>query len=183
MLFRSLWAITLGEAQYRWLQKTLQESKAKYKFIFSHHVLGTGRGAVEMADLYEWGGHNANGEWAFDQKRPGWELPIHQLMVKNGVSVFFQGHDHIFVRQEKDGIIYQETPSPADPNNGTEAQSFRSSYKTGDYLPAAGHLRVSVSPENAKVEYVRAWMPSDVSAGHKQGEVSFAYTVKPAQSR
>jgi hypothetical protein len=177
---RDMWDITLGEAQYRWLQRTLQLSKAKYKFVFAHHVLGTGRGAVERVDYYEWGGRNANGEWEFDRKRPGWELPIHQLMVKYGVSIFFQGHDHIFVRQERDGIVYQETPSPADPANEDkpDGQSFRAAYKTGDYLPAAGHLRVSVSAGGVKVDYVRAWLEKDLTPARKQGQVAFTYTVQ-----
>ena len=40
----------------RLAEKTLEESKARYKFVFAHHVLGTGRGGIEEADLYEWGG-------------------------------------------------------------------------------------------------------------------------------
>ena len=177
---RDIWDITHGEAQYRWLEKTLKESKAKYKFIFAHHVLGTGRGGVDMLDQGEWGGKNLQGVWEFDKKRPGWSLPIHQLMVKYNVSAFFQGHDHIFVRQEQDGIIYQETPNPANPNY-EDANSWRSAYKTGDYLPASGHLRVTVSPQNAKVDYVRSWMPKDETSEHKQGEVAFSYTIKPSK--
>ena len=38
-----MWEVTHGEAQSRWLKKTLEESKAKYKFVFAHHVLGTSR--------------------------------------------------------------------------------------------------------------------------------------------
>lgn len=175
---RDMWAITHGEAQYNWLKKTLSESKAKYKFIFTHHVLGTGRGGVDMADLYEWGGRNKNGEWEFDKKRPGWDLPIHQLMAKYGVSIFFQGHDHLFVRQQKDGVVYQETPTPADPNYASPNDK---AYKGGDHFPAAGHLRVTVSPENAKVEYIRSWLPKDETPEHKQGEVAFSYTVAPGK--
>lgn len=179
---RDMWEITHGEAQYRWLKQTLEQSKAKYKFIFAHHVLGTGRGGVDMSDLYEWGGKNNRGEWEFDKKRPGWELPIHQLMAKYGVSIFFQGHDHIFVRQERDGVVYQETPNPANPfYDHSGPQDFREAYKSGDYLPASGHLRVSVSPEMAKVDYIRSWMPKDETAEHKQGEVAFSYTVKPGK--
>jgi hypothetical protein len=37
---RGNWFWTLGEQQYRWLQKTLQESRAKYKFVFIHHLVG-----------------------------------------------------------------------------------------------------------------------------------------------
>lgn len=178
---RDGWDITHGEAQYRWLKQTLEQSKAKYKFMFAHHVLGTDRGAIEMADLFEWGGRSKSGTWEFDKKRPGWELPIHQLMVKYGVSIFFQGHDHIFVRQEKDGVVYQETPNPANPFYTEANGGWRSAYKSGDYLPASGHLRVTVSPANTKVEYIRSWMPKDESPEHKQGEMAYAYTVKPGK--
>ena len=88
---RDWWGITLGDAQYHWFKRTLEQSKAKYKFVFAHHVLGTGRGGIEESDLYEWGGRNKRGDWEFSQKRPGWELPIHQLMVKHGVTIFFRG--------------------------------------------------------------------------------------------
>ncbi len=179
---RDMWDITHGEEQYRWLVKTLSESKAKYKFMFAHHVLGTNRGAVEMADQFEWGGRNMQGEWEFDKRRPGWEMPIHQLMVKYGVSIFFQGHDHIFVRQEKDGIVYQETPNPGNPFYEDTAGGWRSAYKTGDYLPASGHLRVTVSPTGAKVDYIRSWMPKDETPEHKQGELAYSYTVKPGKA-
>ncbi len=174
---RDLWDISHGEAQYRWLKQTLEQSKAKYKFVFAHHVLGTLRGGTDIADLYEWGGRNEKGEWEFDKRRPGWEMPIHQLMVKYGVSIFFQGHDHLFVRQQKDGVVYQETPTPADPNYDNPNDD---AYKAGDHLPAAGHLRVTVSPGATKVDYIRSWLPKDEKAGHKQDEVAFSYTVKPA---
>ena len=177
---KDIWDVTHGEAQYRWLEKTLRESKAKYKFIFAHHVLGTGRGGTDMADLGEWGGKNQQGVWEFDKKRPGWDLPIHQLMVKYNVSAFFQGHDHLFVRQVKDGVIYQEVQTPADSNYGDGGNS--GSYKTGDHLNAAGHLRVTVSPEVARVDYVRAWMPKDLNEQRKQGEVAFSYEIKPAKT-
>ena len=52
---RDLWNITLGEAQYQWLKQTLETSDAKYKFVFAHHVNGTGRGGIELAYTYEWG--------------------------------------------------------------------------------------------------------------------------------
>ena len=181
MVSTDMWEVTHGEAQYRWLKKTLEESKAKYKFVFAHHVLGTNRGAVEIADLYEWGGRNADGVWEFDKKRPNWDLPIHQLMAKHGVSIFFQGHDHIFVRQEKDGVVYQETPNPANPFYGETTDRFRAAYKSGDYRPPSGHLRVTVGPSITKVDYIRSWMPKDETPEHQQGEVAFSYTVKPGK--
>ena len=94
---RDLWNNTLGDTQYAWLKKTLETSPAKFKFVFSHHVLGTGRGGIELATMYEWGGRDASGKDKFAAQRPGWELPIHALFVKTHVTAFVQGHDHIFV--------------------------------------------------------------------------------------
>jgi Calcineurin-like phosphoesterase len=173
---RDWWHMSIGDAQYRWLKATLEGSNAPYKFVFGHHVMGTGRGGIEMADLYEWGGHSPNGQWEFDTYRPNWEMPIHQLLVKTGVSVFFFGHDHLFVRQEKDGVVYQETPMPADP---TYTAFNADAYQSGDLLPNSGYIRVSVSPANARVEYVRSVLAKDETADHNTGMVAFAYDVKP----
>ena len=172
---RDWWDITIGDAQYKWLKKTLETSKAKYKFVFAHHVLGSGRGGVDEADLYEWGGQGKKGEGSFPQKRPGWELPIHQLMVKHKVNIFFQGHDHLYCQQEKDGIIYQEVPMPSD--HGYVAYN-EDRYASGKKLPSSGYLRVTVAPRQVKVEYVRSFLPKDETADTRQGSIAHAYDVK-----
>ena len=174
---RDLWSITLGEEQYQWLTKTLSGSDAKWKFVFCHHVLGTGRGGIERAPLYEWGGKDQDGSDLFTQKRPGWALPIHQLMDKYGVTIFFQGHDHIFARQSLDGIVYQSCPNPAD---STYTAFNREAYRSGDILPDSGHLKVTVSPKQVAVDYIRSWMPGDLANGHTNGEVGFHYTLPAA---
>ena len=171
---RNLWDITLGKNQYQWLKQTLEQSQAKYKFVFAHHVLGTGRGGIERAQEYEWGGENKRGDWEFDRMRPGWELPVHQLMAKNGVTIFFQGHDHIFVRQELDGVVYQTLPEPADPSNTLYNQE---AYRTGDSLPNSGRVRVTVSPENVSVDYVRSELTKDATTETSSGKVAFHYEI------
>jgi len=172
---RDMWSITLGDAQYAWLRRTLKASNARYKFVFAHHVMGTGRGAVEGADFYEWGGKDPRGAATFKEKRPNWELPIHQLMVKTGVTIFFQGHDHLFARQQKDGVVYQEVPNPAD----LTYTAFNSNaYRSGDILPNTGHLLVTVAPDQVRVDYIRSYLPQDEKPDHKHGEVAFSYTVK-----
>lgn len=175
---RDLWDVTLGEQQYRWLKRTLEQSQSRYKFVFTHHVLGTGRGGVERAGQYEWGGRNNRGDWEFDRKRPGWELPIHQLMAQSGVSIFFQGHDHVFCKQELDGVIYQTMPQPGDANY---AQHYEEAYREGDALPSAGRVRVTVAPEKVKVEYVRSFLPADVNKDRVDGSVAYSYTVVPGR--
>ena len=113
------------------------------------------------------------------ERRPGWELPIHQLMVKHGVTIFFQGHDHLFARQERDGIVYQEVPIPADQNYVAYNEDR---YRSGVKLPNSGHLRVTVSPEEVKVDYVRCYLPKDETDERKTGEVAHSYTIKSRTS-
>jgi hypothetical protein len=172
---RDWWDITLGDAQYQWLKKTLAESKAKFKFVFAHHVSGSGRGGIDEADLWEWGGRNKRGIWEFTQKRPGWDLPIHQLMAKYAVTIFFQGHDHLFAKQERDGIVYQELPMPADQGYVTYNEDR---YATGTKLPNSGFLKVTVSPDQVQVDYVRCFLPKDETAQHKTGEIAHSYVIK-----
>lgn len=172
---RILWMNSLGQNQYSWFKSTLENSKAKYKFVFSHHVLGTGRGGIELAKLFEWGGYNQKGEYEFDKMRPNWKEPIHQLMVKNKVTIFFQGHDHLFAKQDLDGIVYQSVPNPAD-NTYTAFNS--EAYKSGDVLPNSGFLNVTVSNLHVKVEYIRSFLSKDETENIKNGMVSFSYTIK-----
>ena len=170
---RDLWAVTLGDAQYQWLKTTLAQSQAKQKFVFAHHVLGTGRGNDEIG-LYEWGGKDRNGDELFAAKRPTWDVPIQQLFVKTGVTIFFQGHDHIFVHQQIDGVTYQTLPLAADPY-GTLYNA--DAYPTGEKLPGSGYVRVTVAPDKVTVAYIRQYLPKDETADHKSGEVAFSYTV------
>jgi hypothetical protein len=159
---RDQWAITLGDAQYQWFKQTLETSTAKYKFVFAHHVNGTGRGGIELAGTFEWG-NAAN----LAAHRPGWDKTIHQLMVDNHVTIFFQGHDHIFARQELDGVIYQTLPEPANPNYTYENDA---AYRSGDKYPNSGHVRVTVSPDGVTVDYIRSFLD-------KPDELAFSYTV------
>ena len=141
-----------------------------------------------LADGYEWGGRDPRGK-TFKEMRPNWELPIHQLFVKTGVTIFFQGHDHLFARQEKDGVIYQEVPNPADPTytafNVDAYVPDRISLPGGRYdpaygvtLPNAGHLVVTVSPSQVTVAYIRAVLTGDeAKAGAINNAVAFSYTV------
>ena len=172
---RDWWGLTLGDAQYHWFKRTLETSNAKYKFVFAHHVMGSGRGGIDECDLYEWGGQNKRGDWEFNERRPGWELPVHQLMAKHGVTIFFQGHDHLYALQQRDGVVYQEVPMPAD--QGYFAYN-EDRYQSGLKLPNSGHLRVTVSPEQVKADYVRCYLPQDETAQQQTGDIAHSYVVK-----
>ena len=170
----NMWEITHGEAQYQWLKTTLEQSRAKYKFVFAHHVMGTNRGGVEVAKLWEWGGFNSNGVYEFATQRPTWVKPIHKLFVDNKVSIFFQGHDHTWVHQQLDGVTYQTLSEPADP---FYENYYPESYLSGEKFPNTGYTRVKVSPTSVKVEYIRTYLPADEGPGKVSGTSVFSYTI------
>ena len=174
------WRWTLGKTQYDWLKNTLETSTAKFKFVFAHHLVGgdpQGRGGTEFADKYEWGGQNLDGTDGWAANRPGWPKPIKQLLEENRVNIFFHGHDHFFGKQEKDCLIYQETPQPSLPNfqNANEAEDY--GYLSGQILPNAGHIRVTVGPDGVKTEYVRAYLPQNETANRHNGDISATYFI------
>lgn len=171
------WPRTLGRPQYDWLKRTLEMSRAKFKFIFIHHLVGgegkEGRGGSEAAKYFEWGGREPDGRDTFAKNRPGWLMPIHDLLVANHVSAVFHGHDHLYVRQELDGIIYQEVPQPGHPKaNARSAEAY--GYRSGKVLPGSGILRVRVSASEAVVEFLVAG-----SATKTVPESAYTYTIKP----
>ena len=169
------WDWTLGIKQYLWLKDTLENSDAAYKFVFSHHVTGGetqyGRGGILAAPYFEWGGKNADGTRGWDTHRPaseGWDVPIHQLMVANGVNVYFHGHDHIYAKEELDGIVYLETPKPDDAGYAWDPYGYghnENLYTGADELQNSGHIRVTVSPAQTTIQYVRAYLPGDGTNG------------------
>lgn len=171
------WELTLGSVQYQWLKRTLETSRAKFKFVFVHQLVGgfgrQGRGGIEAAGFGEWGGRNADGTEGFTVNRPGWEMPIHKLLVRHGVSAVFHGHDHLYAQQMLDGIVYQEVPQPGHPGEGMPRFAEEYGYRTGTILGGAGHLRITVKPDQSLVEFVRASL-----TGNRNGQVAHNYTIR-----
>ena len=179
------WFTTLGKEQYDWLRKTLETSHAKYKFIFSHNLIGgldmkgLMRGGIETVKYTEMGGHNYDGTWGWDKARPGWYKPIHQLLVENNATIYFHGHDHLYVHQELDGMTYQEGPMPSRRGKFDATKSAKDyNYTHGTVLGGSGYIRVKVSPDDVKVDYVQTYLPDEEDATHKDGQVADSYTLK-----
>ena len=78
------------------------------------------------------------------------------------MDIFFHGHDHFFAKQELDGVIYQLVPQPSHPE--TKLNTY--GYLEGDFSGGSGHLRVTVSEAEAKIEFVK----------HNQ-EVAYSYFI------
>ena len=176
------WVWTLGAKQYQWLTTTLSSSTAKYKFVFLHNLVGgldgQMRGGVEAAPYYEWGGNNADDTQGFAQKRPGFAKPIHQLLVDNKVTAVFHGHDHLYAKQDLDGIVYQEVPQPSAKNTMSGPNlAMTYHYNSGTILSSAGHVRVTVAADHVTSEYVRSWLPSQENAQRQNGQIDDTYTM------
>jgi hypothetical protein len=81
-----------------------------------------------------------------------------------------------------DGVTYQAVPMPSDSTYQIGKLANADAY-TSDTLDGTGHIRVSVSAQEVKVDYVRAYLPADTLNGlHKNGEVAFSYTVHSANT-
>lgn len=191
------WGATLGDEQYAWLKKTLETSDAKWKFVFAHHINGNNRGAAAVVGVQEWGG-----EPGFAANRPGWDKPIHQLFADTKVTLFFQGHDHMFAREKVDGVVYQEVPNPGDNSYfayncdayAPASITWQGPAGYGVYDPAysvrmpnTGFLDVTVSPDHVRVDYVRTYRDVDLKTNpnkifkgtEKNGEIAFSYSIPP----
>jgi hypothetical protein len=158
------WEWTLGREQYEWLARTLAQGRAAYTFVFVHHLVGGGgpqaRGGAEASVFCEWGGANRDGTPGFSSRRPGWALPIHDLLAKYGATAVFHGHDHLYAHQERGGLTYQEVPQPGNPQGGAARNAVEYGYKSGTVLGGSGHLRVTVGSTSAAVEFVAERGPS-----------------------
>ena len=174
------WGWTLGIDQYTWFKNTISASKAKYKFIFCHQIVGgngnDARGGTEFVDFFEQGGNNLDGTAGFDKYRPGWGKPIHTLMKENKATIFFHGHDHFYGKQDKDGIVYQEVPQPSNRNiTNTSAADY--GYKEGVILPGRGYLKMTITASSVKVDYIKTLLPSEEGTNGKNGDIAASYTI------
>ncbi len=185
------WLWTLGAEQYAWLKQTLENSTARYKFMFSHQMVGgipdnsvSGgagyvRGGAEAAGYFEWGGKNFDGTEGFADNRTAedFPVPIHQLMLDNHVSGYFHGHDHGYVYEKRDGIVYQEVPSPSMGGGvfgGIYTVGTYTDYETIAICPNSGHLKITIASDLATVEYVRSTTGSCTPSNF-----SLSYTIDP----
>ncbi|MAG94350.1 MAG: metallophosphoesterase [Planctomycetaceae bacterium] len=176
------WYRTLGKDQYQWLKATLERSSASFRFVFLHHLIGgadrNSRGGIEAVPYFEWGGKSLGGTDDFDRQRPGWGKPIHSLLVEHDVTIVFHGHDHMYVKQDLDGIVYQLVPQPGHPRFGNTRSAREYGYVNGVVLSSSGHLRVRVAHDSVRVDYVRAYLPRSESSDRKNGDVSHSYLIK-----
>lgn len=170
------WDWTLGQSQYLWMRGVLENSTATHKFVFAHHSRGQGRGGIVWAPGFEWGGMQGN-QYKFDQYRPGWGKPIQKVFEDTGVDIFFQGHDHLYAKEQLNGVVYQEVPMPSDATY-TFGYTANSDAYTDVTLDGSGHIKVNVTPDCVTVDYVKSYIPGTTgSEGHTNGEIGYSYSI------
>ena len=170
------WDWTLGQTQYLWMRGVLENSTATHKFVFAHHSRGQGRGGIAWATGYEWGGMQGN-QYKFDQFRPGWGKPIQKVFEDTGVDIFFQGHDHLYAKEQLNGVVYQEVPMPSDATY-TFGYTANADAYTNVILDGTGHIKVNVSSDCVSVDYIKSYIPgTSGSVGHTNGEIGYSYSI------
>jgi hypothetical protein len=176
------WGWSLGTVQYQWLEETLERSRAKFKFVFVHNLLSgnnAARGGVEVAGFNEWGGKNADGSDGFQEHRQGWDMPVHALLIRSHVTAVFKAHDNFYAKQDLDGIVYQMVPQPSFAGNDRIRDLGTYGYKHGTFIGNSGHVRVTVSPDQVTVAYVRSIQPDQAGGIHGNAEIASSYSIKP----
>lgn len=88
-----------GEAQYKWLRKELRSLRNRFTIVAFHHgVLTSGPHGKLHAD-------ETPREGPLDEGRR-FLVPLFEMY---GVDLVLNGHDHLYERSEKDGVIYVVT--------------------------------------------------------------------------
>ena len=102
-------------------------------------------------------------------------------MLFRSVSIWFHGHDHVYVAEQLDGVVYQEVPQPSTRRYDSPDLAREYGYLGTmgvNAFPSPGHLRVTVQPTSVQVSYVRAVAPGDETARLHNGEVVTTYEVR-----
>ena len=195
------WDWTLGADQFNWLKSTLANSHTKYKFVFSHQMIGGngmtspvnqvnyGHGGVDSANFVEWGGYDTNGTtyaWSDNRDTSVWgNQPIREMLEANGVTAFFHGHDHQMAYETANDMTYQACPSGSFTGgfgNYTTGNTYTVRDSAGqtsigrtvyaDSSQGPGRLRVTVGPGETEVEFVRY---------NQTSTAAYSYDIAPTE--
>ena len=171
---------TLGDTQLRWLEHVLESSSARWKIVIAHHLVGGSAwdltGKSRRTD-YVYGRGGARYAWVGEQQR------ISSLMKRTGAGLFLYGHDHVFAHQQTEGLHFvccgRPTflqPSWWDGPGWKEAYGDASARNPHDFYAAIGYTRLTVSPRQVRVEYVRSGTDERRAENVTQAERDVVYS-------
>ena len=149
---------TLGAAQLAWLERTLRSSRARWKIVVSHHLVGgwswDGGGNTQDTDYFYGRG---GGKYA----RVGEQARITDLMNETRARLFLYGHDHVFAHQPSENVdfvccgrVSYLNPEWFDRPGWREAYGDAAARDPHDFYAALGYLRLTIAPEKLDLAYV-----------------------------
>lgn len=77
------------------------------------------------------------------------------------------------------GAGRRDLPDRASTGRSERRRHFFERYRSGDKLPNSGRLRISVAPERATVEYLRAGSPLQQGGAATPDQAAFRYELLP----
>ena len=93
------------------------------------------------------------------------------------MDIVFHGHDHMFIKQDLDGIVYQLVPQPGHPRSGTKsAEEY--GYLNGEIQGSSGFVRVRTDGQSARVDYVRTYLPEAERGNQQNGDATYSYVIE-----
>jgi hypothetical protein len=149
---------TLGAVQLKWLERVLSESRARWKFVVSHHLVG---GSPWDGQCKEKNAGRAYGRGGARYARIGEQAIITDIMKRVGSQFFLYGHDHVFAHQEAEGIHFvccgrpTSVPFWASSPGFVEAYGDHRARDPHDFIMDVGYTRLTVGPDKVVFEYVK----------------------------
>ncbi|MCH7814441.1 MAG: metallophosphoesterase [Planctomycetes bacterium] len=176
---------TLGEPQLKWLERTLLASRARWKFVLAHHVVG-GSAYAASGQIPHGRSDHVYGRGGARYARVGEQARITDLMRRSKAQFFLYGHDHVFAHQQAEGIHFVCCGRPTvlsypwwDSPGWREAYGDPQARHPHDFFAAVGYTRLSVSPRQVRIEYIRTGTDpaerENVLAG--EGETVYQFSV------
>ncbi len=147
---------TLGGAQLEWLERTLDASDARWKFVMAHHVLG---GADYDAKGMPEEGHRPGRGGARYALR-GEQERVTALMREHDARFFVYAFDKVFAHQAAAGVEFVTCGRLSFLQASLwETPGWREAYPGGEegpgFVGALGYTRFTVAAEQVQVEFVR----------------------------
>ncbi|HUU83290.1 MAG TPA: metallophosphoesterase [Phycisphaerae bacterium] len=150
---------TLGKAQLQWFERVLTGSRARWKFVVAHHLVGGyawDLDGTSRATDYVYGRGGARYARVGEQDR------ITQIMKQVGAQFFLYGHDHMFAHRQAEGIHFVCCGRPTwlsaawwETPGWREAYGDAAARDPHDFYGAIGYTRLTVGPDEARIQYLR----------------------------
>jgi predicted phosphodiesterase len=174
---------TLGPTQLKWFEQVLNNSKARWKIVLAHHLVGGSGwnryGTTKQTD-YVYGRGGAR------YARVGEQARICDIMKAAGAQLFFYGHDHVFSHQPFEDLHFVCSGRPTwlssdwwNNPGWIEAYGDVNKRNPHDFHAAIGYTRLDIGPDRFQVEYLRSGTDENQreNVSVPEGEIVHAFSL------